>query len=73
MTLKDSWLERWKLGVALCRAEAEVLTRSLPWFRVQRRLRMLATCLKPFHRIIAKWILSVRMREAVVRWLQSSV
>jgi hypothetical protein len=23
MTLKDSWLERWKLGVALCRAEAE--------------------------------------------------
>jgi len=28
--------------------------------------------LKPFHRIIAKWILSVRMREAVVRWLQSS-
>lgn len=72
MTLKDSWLERWKLGVALCRAEAEVLTRSLPWFRVQRRLRMLATCLKPFHRIIAKWILSVRMREAVVRWLQSS-
>lgn len=72
MTLKDSWFERWRLGVAFCRSEAEVLTRSLPWFRFQRRLRMLAICLKPFHRIIAKCLFSVRMREAVVRWLQSS-
>lgn len=72
MTLKDSWLERWKLGATLCRAEAEVLTRTLPWFRFQRRLRLLSVCLKPVHRLLAKSILSVRMRETVVRWLQSS-
>ncbi len=72
VTLKDSWLERWKLGMVLCRTEAGVLSLSLPWFRFQRRLRILSACLKPFHRVVIKWILSVRMREAVVRWLQSS-
>lgn len=72
MTLKDSWAERWKLGITLCRAEAEVLTRTLPWFRFQRRLRLLSVCLKPVHRFLAKSILSGRMRETVVRWLQSS-
>lgn len=72
VTMKDSSWERWKLGVALCRAEADVITRSLPWFRFQRKLRILAACLKPLHRVVAKWILSVRMREMVVRWLQSS-
>ncbi len=72
VTMKDSTWERWKLGVALCRAEADVITRPLPWFRFQRKLRVLAACLKPLHRVVAKWILSVRMREMVVRWLQSS-
>ncbi len=72
VTLQDSWFEQWKLGVVLCRAEAEVLTGSLPWFRFQRRLRVLSACLKPFRRVVAKWILSVRMRETVVRWWQSS-
>lgn len=72
VTMKDSSWERWKLGVALCRAEADVITRSLPWFRFQRKLRILSTCLKPLHRVVARWILSVRMRERVVRWLQSS-
>ncbi len=72
VTMKDSLWERWKLGAALCRAEADVITRPLPWFRFQRKLRVLAACLKPLHRVVAKWILSVRMREMVVRWLQSS-
>lgn len=72
VTMKDSLWERWKLGVALCRAGADVITRPLPWFRFQRKLRVLAACLKPLHRVVAKWILSVRMREMVVRWLQSS-
>ena len=72
LTLKDSWRERWKLGVSLCRADADVVTQWLPWFRFQRRLRLLSTCLKPFHWMAVTWILSVRMRESVVRWLQST-
>jgi hypothetical protein len=70
-TLKDSCRERWKFGLALCRTEAKVIARPLPWFRFQRRLRMLAACLKPFHRIAVRCVPSVRIRRAVVRWLQS--
>ncbi|GAB1723484.1 MAG: hypothetical protein GDA65_19200 [Nitrospira sp. CR1.1] len=72
VTIKDFSWEQWKLGVTLCRAEADVITRPLPWFRFQRKLRMLAACLRPLHRVIAKGILSVRMRGRIVRWLQSS-
>jgi hypothetical protein len=72
MTLKDTWWERWKLGLALCRVEADVIAHSLPWFRCQRKLQLLSTCLKPFHSVAVKRILSARMREAVVRWLQST-
>ncbi len=38
-----------------------------------RRLRLLSVCLLPVYRFLAKSILSVRMRDTVVRWLQSSV
>lgn len=72
MQMKDSCWERWKLGVELCRAETDVMTRCLPWFRYQKKLRILSNCLRPIQRIVARWILSVRMREAIVRWLQSS-
>jgi hypothetical protein len=71
VTLKDSRRERWKLGLALCRAEAKVIARPLPWFRFQRKLRMLAACVRPFHRIAVWCVPSVRLRRAVVRWLQS--
>ena len=69
VTLKDSWWERWKLGVALCRAESDVITSPLTWFSFQGRLRGLFTCLKPFHWCAVKCVPSVRMRQAVVRWL----
>lgn len=72
VTIKDTSWEQWKLAVALCRVEADVITRSLAWFRFQRKLRILAACLRPLHRVVARWILSVRMREILVRWLQSS-
>ncbi len=69
--LKDSWCDRWKLAVVLCRDEAEVISRSLPWFRFQRRLRGLFICLKPFHWIAIKCVTSVRIRQDVVRWIHS--
>lgn len=72
MLIKDSSWERWRLGVELCRAETEVMTQFLPWFRYQRRLRILSNFLRPVHRVLARWILSIRMREVIVRWLQSS-
>lgn len=72
MLMKDSCWERWKLGVELCRTETDVMTLILPWFRYQYRLRILSNCLRPIQRIVPRWILSVRMREAIVRWLQSS-
>ena len=72
MTLKDSWWERWKLGVALCRAESDAINKPLSWFRFQRRLRGLCLCLKPLHRFARMCVPSVRIRQAVVRWLQSA-
>lgn len=61
LTLKDSWWERWKLGAALCRNDADVITTPLPWFRLQRRLRGLSACLKPIHWFVVKCIPSIRI------------
>jgi hypothetical protein len=65
LTLKDSWWERWKLGVVLCRDEADVIITPMPWFRWQRRLRWLFACLKPFHWLVMKCIPAVRIRQVV--------
>lgn len=72
LTLKDTWWERLKLGAALCRDEAEIITRPLPWFRFQRTLRGLFACLRPFHWFVVKCVPSIRIRRAVVRWLEST-
>lgn len=72
MMLKDSGWERWKLAVELCLAETDVMMRFLPWFRFQSGLRLLSSCLRPIRRIIARWFLPVRLRETIVRWLQST-
>ncbi|MBS0168739.1 MAG: nucleotidyltransferase family protein [Nitrospira sp.] len=72
MMVKDSAWERWKLAVDLCRAEADVLTHFLPWFRFQPGLRILSNCLKPIRRVVAGSFLSIRMRRTIVRWLQIS-
>ena len=71
MSIKDAWLERWKLAAALCREEAGVLTMSLSWFRLQSRLRVFYACIQPLHRIIVKCVPSTRIRKAVVRWLHN--
>jgi hypothetical protein len=72
LTLKDTCWERWKLGAALCRVEANVITRPLPWFGFQRGLRVLSVCLRPLRWIVVKCVPSIRIRQAVVRWLQSA-
>ncbi|MGC3975472.1 MAG: nucleotidyltransferase family protein [Nitrospira sp.] len=72
VTIKDSIWERWKLSLILCRADAEVIHRPLPWFRFQRQLRLLSTYMKPLLRGVPKGIVPVRVRHMVVSWLQSS-
>ncbi|MDL1890717.1 nucleotidyltransferase family protein [Nitrospirales bacterium NOB] len=70
--LKDSWWERWKFGISLCRSEAAVIRRPLPWFVSQPALRQLAVWLRPFHWLAVKCLPSARMRRVIVRWLQRS-
>ena len=72
VTIKDSLWERWKLGLILCRVEAKVIHRPLPWFRFQRQLRLMSACMKPLLRSVPKGIVPVRVRHRVVGWLQSS-
>ena len=72
LTLKDTWWERWKLGVALFREESEAVSKPLHWFRFQRRLRGLFLCLKPLHWFARTCVPSVRLRRCVVRWLQGT-
>ncbi len=70
--IKDSSWERWKFSVILCRSEAEVLYRPLPWFRFQRQLQIWSVCMKPLLRVVPKKIVPVRVRHMVMGWLQNS-
>ncbi|MCC2639918.1 MAG: hypothetical protein K0S45_331 [Nitrospira sp.] len=72
LTMKDSSWERWKLGMALCLAEAKVIDLPLPWFRFQQKLQRLSFCLKPFHWVVEICAAFIRMRQAFVRWLQNA-
>lgn len=72
LTVKDSVWARWKLGFILCRVDAEVIHRPLPWFRFQRQLRLMSACMRPLLRSVPKEIVPVRVRHMVVGWLQSS-
>ena len=72
LILKDTWWERWKLGIALCWDEAGVIAQPLPWFRWQGRLRKLWACLKPLRWCVGQCVPSIRIRHAVVRWLRSA-
>ena len=72
LTIKDSVWARWKLGLILCRVDAEVIHRPLPWFRFQRQLRLMSACMRPLLRSVPKEIVPVRVRHMVVGWLQSS-
>lgn len=72
LTIKDSLWERCKLSLILCRGDAEVIHRRLPWFRFQRQLRLLSACMNPLLRAVPKGIVPVRLRHMVVGWLQSS-
>lgn len=67
-SVKDSWLERWRLGLQLCRAHSPVATTTPSWCRGGPSLSCLARIIVPLHREV-KRLLSPRIREAINRWV----
>jgi hypothetical protein len=70
-TLKDSWTDQWKYGLALCHAEVPVVMKPLPWFRFHRRLNRLYQLFHPFHQAAARCARFLRIRKGLVKWLEA--
>lgn len=66
-SLKDSWWERWRLGLLLCRAHSPMAMTPPSWCRGRLLLSCLARIIVPLHREV-KRLLSPRIREAMNRW-----
>ena len=71
LTLKDSWVEQWKYGLALCHAEVPVVTKPLLWFRLQGRLNTLNQLFHPFRRAAAWCVRFLRVKKLLLRWLET--
>lgn len=67
-SLKDSWWERWRLGLMLCCAHSPVTTAPPPWFRWRISFSCLSRLIVPLHRTI-KRLLSPTIRGAINRWV----
>ncbi|MBX3303845.1 MAG: nucleotidyltransferase family protein [Nitrospira sp.] len=67
-SVKDSWLERWRLGLQLCRAHSPVSTTPPSWCHGRLPLSCLARIIVPLHREV-KRLLSPRIRGAINRWV----
>lgn len=70
LTLQDSWWERCKLGVALCREQSHVISQPLPWCKSQGWLRKLFAFCKPFQWVMVKCVPSSRLRRILIRCLE---
>jgi hypothetical protein len=70
-TLKDSWIQRWRYGVALCRADVSAVTTPMSWFHSQERLRLLHRILQPLHRFAARWKSTAWLRRHLVKWFEN--
>jgi hypothetical protein len=70
-TLKDSWIERWKYGVALCRADVSAVTTRMSWFHSQKRLRLLHRIVQPLHGFAARWTPTAWLRRHLVKWFEN--
>jgi len=67
-SLKDSWWERWRFGLLLCRAHSPVAATPPRWFRWRNALSCLSRLIVPLHRTI-KRLLSPEIRGAINRWV----
>jgi hypothetical protein len=67
-TLKESWRERWQLGLQLCRAQSPVATTPPSWCRRRITLSRLARLIVPLSRG-GKHLLPPKIRRAINRWV----
>ena len=66
-SMKDSWWERWRLGLLLCRAHSPMAMIPPSWCHGRRLLSCLARIIVPLHREV-KRLLSLRIRGVINRW-----
>ncbi|MGC4095534.1 MAG: nucleotidyltransferase family protein [Nitrospira sp.] len=71
-SLKDSWWERWKFGLVLCRDGSPLAMTPPAWFRWRISLSRLARFVLPFHWAIRN-VFPSTIREAINRWILHSV
>lgn len=67
-SLKDSWWERWKFGLVLCRDHSPLIMTSPAWFRWRTSLSRLARFVLPVHRTIRS-VFPSTIRDAINRWV----
>ena len=68
-SLKDSWWERWRFGLMLCRDQSPMVTTPPAWFRWRTSLPRLARLVHPLHRTLRS-LFSSTIRGAINRWVE---
>jgi hypothetical protein len=68
-SLKDSWWERWKFGLMLCRDQNSLVTTPPTWFRRRTLLPHLARLVLLLHRAM-RTLLPPTIRGAINRWVE---
>jgi hypothetical protein len=68
-SLKDSWWERWRFGLMLCRGQSPMVTTPPAWFRWRTSLPRLARLVLPLHRTMRSLFPST-IRGAINRWVE---
>lgn len=68
-TLKDSWWERWRFGLRLCRDRSPLVASPPIWFRWRKSLQGLARLVLPLHHAIRNLFPST-LRGVINRWVE---
>jgi putative nucleotidyltransferase-like protein len=69
LSLKDSWWERWKFGLMLCRDQNPLVMTPPAWFRWRTSLPRLARVVLLLHRTM-RTLLPPAIRGAINRWVE---
>jgi hypothetical protein len=67
-SLKDSWWERWRFGLMLCRDPSPMVTTPPAWFRWRTSLPRLARLVHPLYRTLRS-LLPATIRGTINRWV----
>lgn len=69
LSLKDSWWERWRFGLMLCRDQSPMVTTPPAWFRWRTSLPRFARLVLPLHRTMRS-LFPPTIRGAINRWIE---